>query len=104
MQYVWPSVHTYSSVTTRGRTVDMLRVRMCTFCRVANIHPYGGPDSAESATDTWLSIGEAAQLLSLSISTLRRYDDSGLLRAHRSPGGQRRYRRSEVLGAIRPAA
>lgn len=60
---------------------------------------YPAPDS--DTEDPWLSIGETARLMGLSRETLRRYDASGVLKASRSPGGQRRYRRSQVDRAMR---
>lgn len=44
----------------------------------------------------WLTIGEAASYMHLSVSSLRRYDTDGTLPAIRTPGGQRRYRRSQL--------
>ncbi len=38
-----------------------------------------------------LSISEAARHLGVSISTVRRWSDSGHLRGYRTPGGQRRF-------------
>lgn len=73
---------------------------MCTFLLMPDTDPYADPELDEE----WLSIGEAAALIGLSVQTLRRYDISGRLSAHRSPGGQRRYRRSDVLDALVPAA
>ncbi len=52
-------------------------------------------------SDEWLTIGEAAALMHQSISTLRRYDASGVLKADRTLGGQRRYLRSAIEAAIR---
>lgn len=43
-----------------------------------------------------ISIGEAAEILGVSISTLRRWDEEGKLVAHKSIGGQRRYLRSDL--------
>lgn len=43
-----------------------------------------------------LSIGEAAKILDVAIQTLRRWDQEGKLVAHKTPGGQRRYRLSEL--------
>lgn len=64
---------------------------MCTVLHMADTDVYAAPES-----DEWLSIGEASRLVGLSIETLRRYDDSGRLRASRTPGGQRRYLRSQI--------
>ncbi|HZD65425.1 MAG TPA: redox-sensitive transcriptional activator SoxR [Acidimicrobiales bacterium] len=45
-------------------------------------------------TGTWLSIGEVAARTGVAHSALRFYEAEGLIRAERSPGGQRRYPRS----------
>jgi excisionase family DNA binding protein len=47
--------------------------------------------------DEWLSLHEAAGLLGVHPSTVRIWSDKGLLPAHRTPGGHRRFKRSEVL-------
>jgi excisionase family DNA binding protein len=74
---------------------------MCTFLAMPDMDPYAEAGSG----DDWLTIGEAASVLGLSIKTLRRYDEAGRLKAVRTPGGQRRYRRSQVAAAMRePAA
>jgi excisionase family DNA binding protein len=45
-----------------------------------------------------LTISQAAQLLGVSVPTLRRWDAAGTLRPHRHPiNGYRLYRKSEVL-------
>jgi|GEM_PF-377649 len=44
----------------------------------------------------WLRLGEAAAELGVSLNTLRRWSDAGKLTCYRSPGGHRRYRRSDV--------
>ena len=46
-----------------------------------------------------ISIREAAQLLGISQSTLKRMADQGLVRAQRTPGGHRRFSRSDLLAA-----
>ena len=38
-----------------------------------------------------LSISEAAGLLGVSLSTVRRWSDAGVLPSYRTPGGQRRF-------------
>jgi DNA-binding transcriptional MerR regulator len=48
--------------------------------------------------DELISIGEAADILGLSVTTLRRWDEAGIgPRPIRSSTGQRRYRRSDVI-------
>ena len=44
---------------------------------------------------------EAAQFLGISQSTLKRMVDQGLVRAQRTPGGHRRFLRSDLLDALR---
>ena len=46
--------------------------------------------------EAWLRLSEAADLLGISLNTLRRWSDSGRLACYRSPGGHRRYRRADV--------
>lgn len=44
----------------------------------------------------YLSIGDAAKRLGVSVQTLRRWDIAGKLVAERTPGGRRRYRAEDV--------
>ena len=44
----------------------------------------------------YISIGEAAQMLGVSMQTLRRWDKEGKLRAERTPSGHRRYLAADV--------
>ncbi len=46
--------------------------------------------------DDWLSLSDAAKLLGVHPSTVRQWSDKGALPVHRTEGGHRRYRRSEV--------
>lgn len=46
--------------------------------------------------DTLLPIGEAAKLLGVSLTTLRRWEESGRLVPERTKGGRRRYRLSQI--------
>ncbi|MEW6404153.1 MAG: helix-turn-helix domain-containing protein [Chloroflexota bacterium] len=48
-------------------------------------------------TDEWLSLKGAANLLGVHPSTVRLWSDKGILPVHRTQGGHRRYRRSEML-------
>jgi excisionase family DNA binding protein len=43
-----------------------------------------------------LSISDAAKLLGVSLSTVRRWSDAGVLPSYRTPGGQRRYNREQL--------
>lgn len=47
-----------------------------------------------------LSVSQAAELIGVSVSTLQRWDRSGVLPALRTPTNQRRYRRSDVLSVV----
>lgn len=59
------------------------------------------PDRQPDTKDM-LTIGEAATLLSVSVSTLRNWDKANKLTAHRHPiNGYRLYRRGEVLALIK---
>lgn len=46
--------------------------------------------------DTYVRIGQAAQLAGVSIDTLRRWEAERKLTAARSPGGQRSYRVADL--------
>lgn len=47
-------------------------------------------------TDEWLNLSEVAHILGVHPSTVRSWSDQGHLPAHRTQGGHRRFRRSEV--------
>jgi excisionase family DNA binding protein len=47
-------------------------------------------------TDVWVSVGEAARLIGVSEPTLRKWTDDGRIAVFRTPGGHRRYLRSEL--------
>jgi excisionase family DNA binding protein len=46
--------------------------------------------------DEWLNLSEVARMLGVHPSTVRNWSDQGHLPAHRTQGGHRRFRRSEV--------
>lgn len=50
--------------------------------------------------DELLTPAQASALIGVSVQTLRRYDREGRLPAARTPGNQRRFRRSDVLGLV----
>ncbi|MGH7870077.1 MAG: helix-turn-helix domain-containing protein, partial [Candidatus Dormibacteraceae bacterium] len=54
------------------------------------------------AEENWLSLGEAARLLGVTATTLRRWSDSGHLPRLTTPGGHRRFAR-EAVEALLPA-
>ncbi len=47
-------------------------------------------------TDEWLSLSDAAQALGVHPSTVRLWSDKGILPVHKTQGGHRRYKRSEI--------
>ncbi|MBE0669064.1 MAG: helix-turn-helix domain-containing protein [Anaerolineales bacterium] len=47
-------------------------------------------------TDEWLSLSDAAEVLGVHPSTVRLWSDKGLLPVHKTQGGHRRYKRSEI--------
>ena len=49
-----------------------------------------------SSESDWLSLSQAAELLGVHPSTVRLWSDKGALPSHRTQGGHRRYKRSEV--------
>jgi excisionase family DNA binding protein len=48
-------------------------------------------------TDEWLSLSDAAKLLGVHPSTVRLWSDKGTLPVHKTQGGHRRYKRTEIL-------
>ena len=53
----------------------------------------GGPPSSEPQ---WLTLGEAARYLGVAQSTIRKWSDSGRVRAFYTPGRHRRYRQEDL--------
>jgi len=47
-------------------------------------------------TDEWLSLSDAAEVLGVHPSTVRLWSDKGILPVHKTQGGHRRYKRSEI--------
>jgi excisionase family DNA binding protein len=54
------------------------------------------PLLGESSSNEWLSITGAAEVLGVHPSTVRLWSDKGVLPVHRTQGGHRRYKRSEM--------
>lgn len=46
--------------------------------------------------EEWLSLSDAADMLGVHPSTVRLWSDKGILPVHKTQGGHRRYRRSEI--------
>ena len=47
-------------------------------------------------TDEWLSLSDAAKMLGVHSSTVRLWSDKGVLPTHKTQGGHRRYKSSEI--------
>jgi len=47
--------------------------------------------------DSWLDLSEAADVLGVHFTTLRRWVDAGKVPCIRTPGGRRRFRRAELI-------
>lgn len=47
-------------------------------------------------TDEWLSLSDAAKVLGVHPSTVRLWSDKGVLPTHKTQGGHRRYKSSEI--------
>ncbi len=52
--------------------------------------------STRLGTSDWVGLGEASRLLGVAPGTLRRWSDTGRVRAFTTPGGHRRFRRSAL--------
>ena len=57
---------------------------------------YDGNRSAAAAQPEWLTLGQAAKYLGVAQSTMRKWSDLGRVSAFYTPGGHRRYRRSDL--------
>jgi excisionase family DNA binding protein len=49
-----------------------------------------------TAAGLGLTISQAASFLGVSLSTVRRWSDAGVLPGYRTPGGQRRFNRAQL--------
>ena len=57
---------------------------------------YRGERRATAAQPEWLTLGQAAKYLGVAQSTMRKWSDLGRVSAFYTPGGHRRYRRSDL--------
>ncbi len=60
-----------------------------------------GSPSTPMTDRRWLRLGPAAELLGVSINTLRRWSDAGKVACYRSAGGHRRFRRVDIETLLR---
>lgn len=58
-------------------------------------------DQLDDADAALYPIGVVADLLDVTVATLRRYDEEQVVRPDRSQGGQRRYSRSDIARLAR---
>jgi excisionase family DNA binding protein len=64
----------------------------------------GPVERVDSGNPEWLTLGQAAKYLGVAQSTVRKWSDGGRLAAFYTPGGHRRFRRSDLdqfLGSAR---
>jgi len=57
---------------------------------------YQGPRRGNAGQPEWLTLGQAAKYLGVAQSTMRKWSDLGRVSAFYTPGGHRRYRRSDL--------
>lgn len=59
-----------------------------------------------ASDEEFLPIGEVARAFGVTVASVRNWDRAGRIQSTRTPGGQRRFRRSEVERLLRgePAA
>ena len=57
---------------------------------------YRGDRRVTTAQPEWLTLGQAAKYLGVAQSTMRKWSDLGRVSAFYTPGGHRRYRRSDL--------
>jgi len=58
--------------------------------------PGSGPRRPAGGETEWLTLGQAAKYLGVAQSTIRKWSDLGRVPAFYTPGGHRRYRRSDL--------
>lgn len=58
--------------------------------------PDGGFELTQTASGDWLSIRQASRLLGVHIGTVREWADAGVLPIYRTPGGHRRFLRTDL--------
>ena len=66
--------------------------------------PRENPGRQAQEESDWLTLGQAARYLGVAQSTIRKWSDSGRVRAFKTPGRHRRYRRSDLDAFLERAA
>jgi len=61
---------------------------------------FDGTRGRAAAQPDWLTLGQAAKYLGVAQSTMRKWSDVGRVSAFYTPGGHRRYRRSDLDGFL----
>jgi excisionase family DNA binding protein len=56
----------------------------------------GGEKRGSASEQDWLTLGQAARFLGVAQSTIRKWSDEGRVPTFYTPGGHRRYRRSDL--------
>src|SRR5689334_15673638 len=86
-------------MTTQSR-FSPLHTRKLSFRRCNNLQfwPELDPAMATAYRDDseWLTLGQAARFLGVAQSTIRKWSDQGRVPAFYTPGGHRRYRRTDL--------
>jgi excisionase family DNA binding protein len=59
------------------------------------------PTNTQDESDL-VGVSEAAKLANMSIDTIRRYSDQGILKTLRTPKNHRRFHRSDVEALVAP--
>jgi excisionase family DNA binding protein len=57
---------------------------------------FSGRSATRGGEPEWLTLGQAARFLGVAQSTIRKWSDQGRVPAFYTPGGHRRYRRSDL--------
>ncbi len=69
--------------------------------RVPTMNPPPVPSAATTRSALGLTASQAARHLGVSLSTVRRWSDTGHLRGYRTPGGQRRFSPDQLDAFLR---